>query len=84
MEPKENQVTKHEDSQNQVYQSVRGFVIEARQQVYKSVNTAMVLAYWKIGKTIYETDLCYGLTMMAKNHIWKPQESTPLPLRKQL
>ena len=55
MEAKDNQIATSEDSQNRVYQSVRGFVIEARQQVYKSVNAAMVLAYWNIGKTIYET-----------------------------
>ena len=55
MEAKDNQIMTSKDSQSYVYQSVRGFVIEARQQVYKSVNAAMVLAYWNIGKTIYET-----------------------------
>ena len=38
----------------QVYQSVRGFVVEARRQVYASVNAAMVEAYWKIGQAISE------------------------------
>lgn len=35
-------------------QSIRGYVIEARQQVYAAVNAAMVTAYWKIGKSIFE------------------------------
>ena len=38
----------------QVYQSVRGFVVEARRQVYASVNAAMVEAYWKFGQAISE------------------------------
>ena len=33
---------------------MRSFVVEARREIYKSVNEAMVLAYWNIGKTIYE------------------------------
>ena len=41
-------------NENHVYNSVRSFVVEARREIYKSVNEAMVLAYWNIGKTIYE------------------------------
>lgn len=29
-------------------------MIEAQRQVYTTVNTAMVTAYWKIGKSIFE------------------------------
>lgn len=36
------------------YRSIRGYVIEAQGQVYTAVNAAMVAAYWKIGKSIYE------------------------------
>ena len=36
------------------YRSIRGYVIEAQGQVYKAVNAAMVTAYWKIGKSIFE------------------------------
>ena len=32
------------------YISVRGYVIDAQRQVYSAVNTAMVTAYWNIGK----------------------------------
>ena len=41
-------------SAENVYHSVRGYVIDAQRKVYASVNSAMVEAYWKIGKTIYE------------------------------
>ena len=37
------------------YRSIRGYVIEAQGQVYTAVNAAMVTAYWKIGKSIFES-----------------------------
>ena len=40
--------------QNNTYQSIRGYVIDAQRQVYTAVNAAMVTAYWNIGKAIYE------------------------------
>lgn len=36
------------------YLSIRGYVIDAQRQIYCAVNTAMVTAYWNIGKTIFE------------------------------
>lgn len=36
------------------YRFIRGYVIEAQGQVYTAVNAAMVTAYWKIGKSIFE------------------------------
>ena len=36
------------------YRAIRGYVIEAQRQVYAAVNSAMVMAYWKIGKSIFE------------------------------
>ncbi len=45
------------------YRSIRGYVIEAQRQVYTAVNTAMVTAYWNIGKAIYEScgeNVAYG------------------------
>lgn len=41
------------DSEN-AYKSIRGYVIDAQRQVYSAVNSAMVSAYWNIGKAIYE------------------------------
>jgi len=38
----------------QTYETVRSYVIEAHNQVTKAVNNAMVTAYWNIGKEIYE------------------------------
>lgn len=44
-----------EDIQSEdTYRSIRGYVIEAQRQVYTAVNTAMVNAYWNIGKAIFE------------------------------
>ena len=46
-----------EDPQTEnAYISIRGYVIDAQRQIYSAVNTAMVTAYWNIGKTIY--DIC--------------------------
>lgn len=36
------------------YLSIRGYVIDAQKHVYSAVNTAMVTAYWNIGKAVYE------------------------------
>ena len=36
------------------YCSIRSYVIEAQRQVYTAVNSAMVTAYWKISKSIFE------------------------------
>lgn len=38
----------------ETYTAVRGYVIAAQNQIYSSVNSAMVTAYWNIGKQIYE------------------------------
>ena len=38
----------------EIYTAVRGYVVAAQNQIYSSVNTAMVNAYWNIGKQIYE------------------------------
>lgn len=39
------------------FADVRGILADARQQAYESVNTIMVLAYWKIGQRIVEEEL---------------------------
>ena len=36
------------------YQTIRGYVIDAQRKVYAAVNSAMVGAYWNIGKEIFE------------------------------
>lgn len=44
-----------DDQQSEeAYLSIRGYVIDAQRQVYSAVNAAMVMAYWDIGKLIYE------------------------------
>ena len=55
----------------QTYSSVRGYIVEAQQQVYRAVNSTMVEAYWKIGKEIYEAcgeneRAAYGKRILAE------------------
>lgn len=38
----------------ETYDVVRGYVVAAQKQVNAAVNSAMVTAYWNIGKQIYE------------------------------
>ena len=45
-------ITVHQTEET--YTTVRGYVVEAQRQIYSAINSAMVLAYWNIGKTIYE------------------------------
>lgn len=44
----------HQNNQEQTYQTIRTSIISAQQKVYNAVNSAMVTAYWEIGKQIYE------------------------------
>lgn len=48
-----NQIQDHFQP-DEAYQLIRNYVIDAQKQVYSSVNSAMVTAYWNIGKEIYE------------------------------
>ena len=43
-----------EHDPEEAYLSIRGYVIDAQKQVYSAVNSAMVMAYWNIGRSIYE------------------------------
>ncbi len=47
---KNNFSTNNEDT----YKEIKSYIVTAKQQVYKAVNSAMVEAYWNIGKKIYE------------------------------
>ena len=47
---KNNISTNNEDT----YKEIKSYIVTAKQQVYKAVNSAMVEAYWNIGKKIYE------------------------------
>lgn len=47
-------VTKSALQSTEIYSSARGYIITAQRQVYTAVNSAMVAAYWNIGKLIYE------------------------------
>jgi len=41
---------------NSLYKEIKNILQEARQSAYRSVNFAMVIAYWKIGKRIVEEE----------------------------
>ncbi len=52
---------KNNDLQNDpqpenVYLSIRSYIVDAQRHVYSAVNVSMVTAYWNIGKAIY--DVC--------------------------
>lgn len=47
-------VVKSNSKTMEIYSSARGYIINAQRQIYSSVNSAMVTAYWNIGKLIYE------------------------------
>ena len=53
----DNQIVINEGSlltNQETYDAVRGYVVAAQKQVNAAVNSAMVTAYWNIGKQIYE------------------------------
>ena len=41
-------------SADNLYDSIREILLKSRNQAYKAVNSAMVMAYWSIGRTIVE------------------------------
>lgn len=41
-------------AEQEMYSTVREYIISAQRQVYAAVNAAMVTAYWNIGKQLYE------------------------------
>ena len=41
-----------EVNEDQFYGALRSYVVEAQKKIYAAVNTAMVTAYWKIGRDI--------------------------------
>ena len=46
--------SKGEVASEETYKAVRGYVVSAQKQVTAAVNSAMVIAYWNIGKQIYD------------------------------
>lgn len=43
----DNEIIKAESNSEEIYTSIRSFVITAQNKVYSAVNTAMVIAYWE-------------------------------------
>lgn len=43
-----------DSSAESTYLSIRSYVVDAQQEMYSAVNSAMVVAYWKIGKAIFQ------------------------------
>lgn len=42
------------NSTDDLYESIRNILLESRNRAYKAVNSAMVMAYWTVGKTIVD------------------------------
>ena len=47
-------VSMKKQAQEQTYQTIRGYVVDAQRQVRVAVNSAMVDAYWRIGEAIFK------------------------------
>ena len=65
----DNEIMRTENSSEEIYTSIRSFVITAQNRVYTAINSAMVIAYWEIGEQIYkacgENDRAeYGKSLM--------------------
>lgn len=49
-----NQIESMSGNSEEIYTSIRSYVITAQNKVYSAVNSAMVTAYWEIGEQIYK------------------------------
>lgn len=55
----DNELTNREDKvtmNSTLYESIRSVLLESRGQAYQTVNTAMLMAYWSVGKLIVEDE----------------------------
>lgn len=50
----ENSIEYNPVKPDDAYCLIRGYVIDAQRHIYSAINSAMVEAYWNIGKEIYE------------------------------
>ena len=50
----DNEIMRTENSSEEIYTSIRSFLITAQNRVYTAINSAMVIAYWEIGEQIYK------------------------------
>ncbi|KAB2941875.1 MAG: hypothetical protein MPEBLZ_02170 [Candidatus Methanoperedens nitroreducens] len=56
LNPRKNKISKTIPSVDSTYKSIRQILEKARSAVYRSINFAMVLAYWNIGKVIVDEE----------------------------
>lgn len=49
-----NNIQPAETAENELYDNVRGYIAKAREKVYIAANSAMVEAYWNVGREIVE------------------------------
>ena len=50
----DNPISKNGIPSEEIYFSIRSYVITAQNKVYAAVNSAMVVAYWEIGEQLYK------------------------------
>ena len=50
----DNPISKNDIPSEEIYSSIRSYVITAQNKVYAAINSAMVVAYWEIGEQIYK------------------------------
>lgn len=55
-------------SEEDFYQTLRSYVIDAQKKIYAAVNAAMVTAYWKIGHDIHEALARMIEHLMGRNY----------------
>ena len=48
-------VIKEEKDSKEIYSEIHASVISEQKHICKAVNSAMVIAYWKIGEQIYKS-----------------------------
>ena len=50
-------IDKKNEIEDELYDSIRKVLIDARNQAYRAINSNIVLAYWNIGRLIVEDEL---------------------------
>lgn len=62
-----NSIINSDEQYDIAYQNIRQFVLSAQSKIYKSINSAMVNAYWQIGRQIFESCNKSNQSIYGKN-----------------
>ena len=67
-----NEIVRHDDNVDQeLYDAIKAILLKSRQKAYKAVSSAMLGAYWDIGRIIVEHEQKATIKHNTERKYWK-------------